>query len=277
MVLTYAGPDPAGQKLRRRQAGCDRYCSGQRSPSNEKLECDEFPMASTLEGGFKATRMCIPASQNSKFQGPFINCLIEFYDIQPGQRFVVRMVSCSATGAKMRRRDDTANSSDDPTVQTNSDGTLTLVSNTTQWIPYPQRANPSDTGGTGFVVIPLGNATQGSYNTTLSFSSLDGLQHLAIVDSDGFAYWSAQGLNSFSSTPTLPQISFNVSAGDIDLVLAAAASSRVSVSAAILATVTPRPSSGARPLAPLAGGLGDRALAVLGVVVALAGGLGLLL
>ncbi|KAK4143983.1 uncharacterized protein C8A04DRAFT_28327 [Dichotomopilus funicola] len=225
---------------------------------NEKLECDEFPMASILEGGSSATRMCILASQNSKFQGPFINCLIEFYDIRPGQRFVVRMVSCSATGAKMRRRDDTANSSDDPTVQTNSDGTLTLVSNTTQWIPYPQRADSSDTGGTGFVVIPLGNATQGSYNTTLSFSSLDGLQHLAIVDSDGFAYWSAQSLNSFTGTPTLPQISLNVSA-------------------AILATVTPRPSSGARPLAPLAGGLGDRALAVLGVVVALAGGLGLLL
>ncbi|KAK4042219.1 hypothetical protein C8A01DRAFT_33715 [Parachaetomium inaequale] len=288
MVLTYAGPDRKANKKRRRESMCPGYCSGQKSPSGERLECDEFPLACTEEGGDGSSRMCIPSSQNSGLQGPMINCYLEFYNIQAGDKFVVRMDSCSSIGKSLRVRGNTPNNPDSPTVQTNSDGTLTLSSDATEWIPYPDRDTTGNGNGGGIVVIPLGNATLGSYTAMLGFSSLDGFQHLAVVDGEGFASWDLQGNNNGTlpgaQTPQQLALSFSLGDGDgdnddddTDLAVAAAASSRVSVSATLVATVSPPPppatssSAAARALAaPMAGRMGDQALAiVLGVLVAI--------
>ena len=254
--------------------GLCRSCSltGQTSPTGERLECDEFPPASTTEGGTGASRLCIPASQNSKLQGPLINCYIEFYGLQAGQQFVVRMNSCATSPSRLRARDTP---DDDPSVQANGDGTLTLSSTAAQWI-----ANPNTVGGggngTGFVVIPLANVTQGSYTASLNFSSLDGFQDLAVVDGDGFRYW---GLGDTLDSPSFNPV-FDVSEDDADLVVAAAASSSVSVSATLVAHVQPSATtsaSAARALAPVGSQVGSGAMGVLVVLGVLAGGLAVLL
>jgi len=87
----------------------------------EDTSCDEYPFASTAEGGTGATRFCVAAWQNS-LQG----ALLRWSGLTPGQQFVVRVsgVNCSSVtasdlqgcgGVTKRKRQSNGNGNGIPT------------------------------------------------------------------------------------------------------------------------------------------------------------------
>ncbi|KAJ6489809.1 hypothetical protein C8R45DRAFT_1138574 [Mycena sanguinolenta] len=234
MVLTWRGGRVA-------DPGCKALnCTALRDSAGDSMQCDEFPPASTLEGGPGSHLMCISWKQNSGLQGPLIRRYRAFYNLQPNDQFVVRMGSCTGASSGLQNRGDS--NDDSPSVAAGPDGDTVLSSGSTWWIADP-RAN--GTNNAGFVVIPLSNITAGTYNCTLSFSNLDHLESLDILDGDGWAYWSQSA--PFSAPDFAP--SFSVNDSD-DLVVAAAAAQSVSVSASIEATLLPKASSAANRMVP---------------------------
>lgn len=216
--------------------------------------------------------MCISEYQNSRLQGPMINCYREFYNLQPGQKFLVRMGSCSTSrSSKLLARNPSPDN--DPNVQ--FDGkTLTMSTTFTQWV-----ANPNSDSGTGFVIMPLNNVTAGIYASTLTLTGLEGVGDISIVDGEGSSY-----ANQGDPTDGTFDWSFNIWDEDTDLVVAAAASKSVSLSASFQAIITPSPastssSSAANVVQPMFPGIvaGNRALGILFALGAVVGGLAIVL
>jgi YD repeat-containing protein len=90
-VLTYIGPqsDPqyADQIDANRHAACPPGSCGYMS-----ISCDEFPMASTKEGGKNSFTACVPAYENS-IQGGQLGGFGGIYrTMQPGEQFKVELV-----------------------------------------------------------------------------------------------------------------------------------------------------------------------------------------
>ncbi|KAJ6489799.1 hypothetical protein C8R45DRAFT_991835 [Mycena sanguinolenta] len=237
MVLTWRGGRVA-------DPGCKALnCTALRDSAGDSMQCDEFPPASTLEGGPGSHLMCISWKQNSGLQGPLIRWYRVFYNLQPNDQFVVRMGSCASASSGLQNRGDSNDNS--PSVAAGPDGDTVLSSGSTWWIADP-RANGTNVNNAGFVVLPLNNITAGAYNCTLSFANLDHLDSLDIMDGDGWAYWSQSA--PFSATPDFAP-SFSVNDSD-DLVVVAAAAQSVSVSASIEATQIPTASSAANRMVP---------------------------
>lgn len=275
MVLRWAGDGAKNVAKRRRESGCPGYCTGEplsidiywehvsyfrvgkTDTDGAKMQCDEFPPgtnlpqahtvpprltppAATLDGGEGAHRMCISEYQNSRLQGPMMNCYRVFYDLQPGQEFVVRMGSCSGNTVKRHAAPES-----DPNVQPNGDNTLTMATNYSQWIVNPNTGNGGGIGS-GFIIIPLGSVGAGTFSSKMAFSSLEGIGDLSIVDSEGSLY----GTLNNPSTETSWDPTFDIYDDDTDLLVAGAAKQSVSsfsasFTATITASVTAATSSGA--------------------------------
>jgi len=89
-VLTYAGDGAKAADVRRRLA---RRGAGIIGPAgivnNIVMEWDEYPYASTLEGGFGASVMPVPAWENKGVQGPTLRFFYSLTKIKPGEKFTV--------------------------------------------------------------------------------------------------------------------------------------------------------------------------------------------
>ena len=80
------------------------------------MECDEFPFASSLQGGdaVGGTAMCIPADDNS-YQGQTLAGYFSRQDIVAGEDYVIQIVGwdCDKHEPVLRRRDDHVGMSED--------------------------------------------------------------------------------------------------------------------------------------------------------------------
>jgi Deoxyribonuclease NucA/NucB len=146
-ILTYAGSKDPCYKGRRNNASCDGCCAGTVHPllgwlshltfkigvlkdsgpfKGFPTSCDEYPFASTVEGGFGAHRSCVVAFQNN-IQGGYLSAF--YKKLSYGQQFIVRVsgIDCSTVqesdlqgcgGAKIKRQ----NFGDDGTSSSGFEG-----------------------------------------------------------------------------------------------------------------------------------------------------------
>lgn len=142
-ILTFAGSKDPCYKDRRREASCTGCCSGIVKDSGPfqglPTSCDEYPFASTVEGGQNAHRSCVVAFQNS-LQGGRLSAF--YSNLQYGQQFVVRVVgiSCASVresdlqgcGGANRKRQDQDLNFDDGLLSGTEDQVRAIGDNSTQ-------------------------------------------------------------------------------------------------------------------------------------------------
>ncbi|PLB33859.1 uncharacterized protein BDW47DRAFT_134714 [Aspergillus candidus] len=137
-VLTYGGPAKKNPDAadRRKDVQCKKFYKSECEALGKKrgvaMECDEYPPAMSLEGGGLATRMCVPAKQNSRTQGPQFRLFVKTCGLKRGDKFLVRLKGgCNRFNFPARREDATHTigiADEDATFRDpNDDGSLTYV------------------------------------------------------------------------------------------------------------------------------------------------------
>ncbi|PLN79982.1 hypothetical protein BDW42DRAFT_201424 [Aspergillus taichungensis] len=137
-VLTYGGPAKKNPDAtdRRKDVQCKKFyksdCEALGKKRGVAMECDEYPPAMSLEGGGLATRMCVPAKQNSRTQGPQFRLFVTTCGLKRGDKFLLRLKGgCSRFNFPARRDDATQTvgiADEDVTFRDpNDDGSLTYV------------------------------------------------------------------------------------------------------------------------------------------------------
>jgi hypothetical protein len=143
-----------------------------------------FYSGSTMEGGdADAHTMCIVWWQNS-IQSSLIRQYNRFYNLQTGNRFVVRMLpGCdtvkSSSGASKRSAVSALEQSGQ--IRSQKDGNNTLISssyNIWRQDPIPRAPN-----GTGNIFVPLGAVAPGVFDTKLHITGT--LDRLQVLGDDG--------------------------------------------------------------------------------------------
>lgn len=192
--LTYLGPSKdykAEKDKNRRDAGCvgtENDCDFRNGAGDS---CDEYPFASTHEGGIdqqrctRAHKRCIPHVQNSK-QGRIFNKYLAKLrklgqPLKPGDKFTVEIdpsFECSKVPDTFRlakRLADTPYS---------GSGTQSTV-----WQPL---GNTSDSK---YLIVPLGDVADGQYDIDLKLRS-GSVSSVTVIDNEGEEYASAGQLTS---------------------------------------------------------------------------------
>ncbi|KAF5368072.1 hypothetical protein D9758_004458 [Tetrapyrgos nigripes] len=105
--LNWGGTKDPKYKQRRTDAKCNGFCTEVNTylPPGIKQECDEYPPASTKQGGPGASRKCIPATQNSGFQSHMIRIFASKTrcNLKMDDPFIIRMKDgCSYLGLTKR-------------------------------------------------------------------------------------------------------------------------------------------------------------------------------
>ncbi|EJD43530.1 hypothetical protein AURDEDRAFT_185433 [Auricularia subglabra TFB-10046 SS5] len=191
--LTYLGPSKqykAEKDQNRRDAGCvgaDNDCDFQNGAGDS---CDEYPFASTHEGGIdqvrctRAHKRCIPHVQNSK-QGRIFNKYLAQLrklgqPLKPGDKFTVQIdpsFDCSKVPDNFRR----VKRADAPY---SGSGTQSTV-----WQPL---GNTSDSK---YLIVPLGDVADGQYDIDLKLRS-GSVSSITVIDNEGEEYATAGQLTS---------------------------------------------------------------------------------
>jgi hypothetical protein len=110
------------------------------------------------EGGGLATRVCIPALQNSQTQGPILGRFVQVCDLKKGEKFLVRLEGgCSQFSFPPKeRRDGNAFWPRTTTI---------LVSQTNNTL-----RNPNGDGSLTYVAVDLGQLQNGHYDIVATFN-----------------------------------------------------------------------------------------------------------
>lgn len=178
-TLTYSG---TGKAARRRAAGC---VAG-RCANNPGTTCDEYPFASTEEGGSGAVSNCIPAEQNTD-QGSYLKWWYfingYFPGISDGSQFGVEVVGINCANTSLTRRS---------TIDLS--GTQSMVLNGTTF-----NAMVGD-NQTNRVVMPVGDIAAGDYSLSFMLPSNKSFSSAFILDNEGdtFASVNASDGTDFS-------------------------------------------------------------------------------
>ncbi|KZV90988.1 hypothetical protein EXIGLDRAFT_770343 [Exidia glandulosa HHB12029] len=192
--LTYLGPKKthqADKDQNRKDAGCvgaDNDCDFRGGLGDS---CDEYPFASTHEGGIdqsrctRAHKRCIPHVQNSK-QGRIFNKYLAQLrklgqPLQPGDKFTVQIdpsFDCSKVPDNFRLTRRFANS---PYTGAGTESTV--------WHPI---GNTSDSS---YLIVPLGDVADGNYNLDLDLQS-GSVTSITIIDNEGEEYATSNKLTA---------------------------------------------------------------------------------
>lgn len=88
-VLTY---DPSMTSQRRRAACGKKVCPGPAPDTADDNSCDEYPFASTKEGGTGATTACVPRFEENSSQGGTFGSFVRIMMLKPGDMFCVEII-----------------------------------------------------------------------------------------------------------------------------------------------------------------------------------------
>jgi len=165
--LTYSGKQTASQqRTKRGQAGCvPGYCKnlGQAGLNS----CDEFPPASTDEGGNATPSLqravnCIPGVQNS-YQGGKLGSFIRNQNLQQGDSYIIS-IDCDKVLGSINKRDNAIN------VPIRGRDAVPQVSGS----PDSDDVYGSSfglNGGDTFIIAGFGDLGPGVYNATATVNS----------------------------------------------------------------------------------------------------------
>jgi hypothetical protein len=174
-ILTYGGgrKTDAGQ-LNARLAKCDRdFCLAEntaRPPGTPLLECDEYPPCSMKEGGAFSTRVCIPSTENSRFQGPSLSRTIALCGVKPGDKLKVK-IDGGCQGLTRRQSSSAGSGTNATFFLSGSDSTL---------------LDPFGDGSFTYVGLSLGGLPRGQYD--INFSLGQQVESAVVVNNDGDEY-----------------------------------------------------------------------------------------
>ncbi|KAH8590745.1 hypothetical protein B0O99DRAFT_634029 [Bisporella sp. PMI_857] len=191
ILLTWAGDGPVAADKRRGQSGCPGYCARIGESINavygERNECDEFPPASSTQGGAGAHKLCIVWWQN-QLGGKLIQSYKWLYRLQPNQKFIIRVVPGCAKFSAAKREIDSSKQS------------YTAANST-----WHQDRRPGAEDGVGFVFAPMTEVKAGTYNISLDLGSP--VIELSITDGNGLEYFrntapSANEISNFTVEDT---------------------------------------------------------------------------
>jgi len=161
--LTY---DPTNKSQKRNAAGC---VTGKCNYPVTGMSCDEYPFASTAEGGSGAQVGCVPAYQNTD-QGGYLSSFYVIEGIILGRKFGVEV---SGVDCSLFDRVGTLPRSGKRAIDVHSSGYNATVLEPYRIGPQNQRR----------VVLSLGDLDNGSY--TLSANTGGQFSSAILVDSDG--------------------------------------------------------------------------------------------
>jgi hypothetical protein len=197
------------------------------------MQCDEFPPASSLEGG-GPTLTCI-----SWYQNNLGGILLKYFYAdaglnRDGMPYVIRMNTCN-----FPKEPESWPRGSQPTPRPPSKRDTVSVQAAEQplWIK-----DPRGQGDAGFVIMPIERAAAGTYNATLTLSGSDKLRDISILDAAGDVIW--EGKDVDFSGGRLTGLQYSVADDTQDLFVAASAESSVSVTAEFSATSVPQANTG---------------------------------
>jgi len=161
--LTY---DPTNKSQKRNAAGC---VTGKCNYPVTGMSCDEYPFASTAEGGSGAQVGCVPAYQNTD-QGGYLSSFNVIEGIIPGRKFGVQVsgVDCSLFDRV------------GPPLHAGKSATDVHNSGYNATVLEPYRIGPQNQRR---VILSLGDLDNGNY--TLSANTGSQFSSAILVDSDG--------------------------------------------------------------------------------------------
>lgn len=128
-----------------------------------------------LEGGGFATRVCVPAQQNSRFQGPLLSNLVRKCDLKKGEKVLVRLKGgCRQFSFTPRRDLDNADFIlDTKEIPDSEEEGSHALSGPVQARDVPEGPtfdgstsellDPYEDGSLTYVAIPLGELADGHY------------------------------------------------------------------------------------------------------------------
>ncbi|KIM25561.1 hypothetical protein M408DRAFT_208390 [Serendipita vermifera MAFF 305830] len=233
-VLTYAGP--AVVPANRRAAGCGTTlrCGRGSDPDgvygNVTRQCDEYPFASTREGGTDAHIGCVPWWQNS-WQGIYYGSWISLVRLQVGKKFRVILagIDCSTVPQSELEPPDLYKR------QSTGETVISGSSLNGTWIDPTKFGNLTSNEGRGAFMVPLPELKAGLYSIPFTLGP-GNISAMAVYDADG------QELARKNNTGLQDSLSFTLQDDDMDAVLVAWASTR-EVQVDYSARRTPLPST----------------------------------
>jgi hypothetical protein len=135
------------------------------------------------EGGGDATKICIPAYQNSGTQGPMLSILIDKCNLQEDDQIKVRIKGGCKNVLGPRQLSEASTPSTAPQASP-SVVSLTGSNDTLR--------NPYGNGSLQYVWVDLGELQNGRYDIEASFDGEIG--KVAILNSDGYEYARSEAL-----------------------------------------------------------------------------------
>jgi hypothetical protein len=182
-------------RANRKAVKCGGFCAAQKKAFNDStsLQCDEYPFASTGEGGTPALRTCVSSLQNSQ-QG---TTLSGFYRkcIDPYQQknFVFRIVP-GCPRACEKRELPSSGEAFVPQKLTKGAGEQASFSasawNNGLYFSFSSQDGLSYAEDTAFNAVPLGNLLNGVYDIKLDLERLrsGAVSIVRVVDNGGEEY-----------------------------------------------------------------------------------------
>ncbi|KAF9262817.1 hypothetical protein L218DRAFT_988071 [Marasmius fiardii PR-910] len=186
-VLNWGGSKDPLYNQRRKDAGCKGFCTevNQFLPRSERVECDEYPPASTKQGGAKASRKCITWNQNSGYQGPQIKNFASKSgcNLQEDDRFIIRMKDgCSYLGLNKRQDGTSANTT--LSARQNSPSQLSLSGFNDTLLSIDNSTTPK------WISVHLDELQAGQYTVTVPLEFQ--ITELVVLDGEGVEYASIE-------------------------------------------------------------------------------------
>ncbi|KAF9892097.1 hypothetical protein FE257_002503 [Aspergillus nanangensis] len=186
---------------RRKTAGCKDYCKKRgeewSDEWHDRNECDEFPPASTTEGGDpNCHKMCIPWFQNSLGGSMIWSYATTVYSLKKGQAFIIRVIpGCEY----LEILDELERRETDPEmdaqirkglevldqIERRQSDTTQLSNSSSSWYEDP-RIGAKD--GYGWIFNGIFDAPDGEYSMNIGLSQQ--VEQLAIIDGNGDEYLS---------------------------------------------------------------------------------------
>ncbi|PVF94413.1 hypothetical protein CPB86DRAFT_45442, partial [Serendipita vermifera] len=220
-ILTYEG-GRSNSRRRRREAGCNTElrCStnsdvGQTYETRQ--ECDEYPFASTKEGGSGAHIGCVPWWQNS-WQGIYFSSWISSVGLRNGDRFrvVLEGIDCSTVPQSDLEPPDVAGLTK---RQSNGELVFTGSSANGTWLNQTVFGNLTSNEGRGAFIVPLPELKAGVYNVPIQLNG-GNISAMAAYDEDG------EELSRQNHTTTSASLSFTIEDDGVNVVAVAWATNK---------------------------------------------------
>ncbi|KAK1230247.1 hypothetical protein PQX77_006676 [Marasmius sp. AFHP31] len=190
-VLNWGGSKDPNYAQRRADAGCRGFCAEVNSflPFSMRQECDEYPPASTKQGGAGASRKCIPWYQNSGTQGNQIRTFAgkNRCNLQDNDRFIVRMKDgCSYLGLSRRQNGASAVPTSTAVQDSSSSMSLSGFNDTLSSVA-------GDDTVPRWISVQFGELQAGDYTISVPLQSV--ITEPVVLDGEGVEYASIESPN----------------------------------------------------------------------------------